>query len=129
MTNLAKAGDKQEKRNEKGQFLAGVSGNPEGKKKGTTSFATDYKRFIKKMAKAQNISEEDLNINLLKVAYKKAANGDYSFYRDIHDRVYGKPQQSIDHTTGGEQLGIQNDSALDSLVDKLDEKMKKKYEK
>lgn len=99
------AGKNQEIRDEKGRFVKGVSGNPEGKPKGTTSFKTDWENFIKKVAKSNGMSEIEINEQLLAVGFKKAKEGDYNFYRDIHDRVYGKPQQSIDHTTKGEKIG------------------------
>lgn len=41
----AVAGDKQEIRDEKGRFIKGVSGNPEGKKPGTISVITKIKQY------------------------------------------------------------------------------------
>lgn len=90
-------------RNEKGQIISGTP-NPNGRPKGALGFATKWRKFIEKVAEEQGVSADTLDENLLRVAYKKAATGDYSFYRDIHDRVYGKPQLSIDHTTNGKDL-------------------------
>ncbi|RKZ11059.1 hypothetical protein DRQ25_00950 [Candidatus Fermentibacteria bacterium] len=98
------AGKKQAKRDKKGRFLPGASGNPDGKKKGTLSFKTKWELFIKKIAEQNNILPKDIDDELIAVAYQKARGGDYKFFKDIHDRVYGKPQESIDHTTDGEKI-------------------------
>lgn len=97
-------GIEQEIRDEAGRFLPGVSGNPDGRPKGAENFATKWKKAIEKIADANNTDPDDIERQLLLVGYKKAKDGDYQFYRDIFDRVYGKPQQSIDHTTGGEKI-------------------------
>lgn len=96
-----KTGKKQDTR-----FKPGQSGNPDGRPKGTRNFSTEWREFIKKVAKEQGTTPEILKSNLWKVAYKKAAEGDYQFFRDIHDRVYGKPQQHLDHSTLGKELTI-----------------------
>ena len=79
-------------RNEKGQIVSGVL-NPAGKPVGTLSFKSKWEIFVDKVAKQNNMSTEDIDEQLLAVGFKKAKEGDYSFYRDIHDRVYGKPVQ------------------------------------
>lgn len=92
------------KRDENGRLLPGSVLNPEGKKQGTVGFATKWRKFIDKVAKDNNIDFDATEQELMKVAYSKAKEGDYQFYRDIFDRVYGKPQQSIDHTTEGKEM-------------------------
>lgn len=80
-------------------------GNP-GRPKGTENFATKWKKFIEKVAEDNGMSPAEIDEQLYKVAWEKARKGDYQFYRDIQDRVFGKPQQSIDHTTDGQPLNI-----------------------
>ena len=88
------AGQYQAKRSAKGTFVKGFSGNPEGKPVGTKSFSTIWKEFIIKVAKDDKIKDiDDIEKQLLAVAFNRAKNGDYSFYKDIFDRVYGKAVQ------------------------------------
>jgi len=82
-----------------------VKGNPGGgRPNGSLDFKTKWFAFVDKVAKSNNMTPEEINEQLLAVGFKKAKEGDYSFYRDIHDRVYGKPQQSLDITTDGEKI-------------------------
>ena len=78
--------------------------NREGRPKGSLSFATKWKKFIEKVAEDNGLTPEEIDEQLYKVAWQKAKEGDYQFYRDIHDRVYGKPQLNVDHTTAGKEL-------------------------
>lgn len=88
------AGNKQE-RNPDGTFLKGISGNPAGKPKGTLSFATKWERMVEKIAMQNNLTSEEIDEQLLLVGYKKAKDGDYSFYRDAMDRIHGKAEQFL----------------------------------
>jgi len=80
-------------RNQDGTFQKGVSGNPNGKPKGTESFATKWYKMIDKIAEANDITADEVELELVKVGYKRAKDGDYSFYRDAMDRIHGKPVQ------------------------------------
>jgi hypothetical protein len=93
-------------RNPDGTFVKGVSGNPKGRTAGTRDFATDFDEVVKDIAKENNITVSDVRKVLLKQAYKQAKDGNYSFYKDIHDRVYGQAKNTTDITTGGEKLPI-----------------------
>lgn len=128
MTKPEKTSNKQVVRNEKGQVISGTP-NPNGRPKGRLNFHTKLKKAIEKLAESEGISGEDLELEILRTGIKKARDGDYNFYRDLHDRAYGKPQQSVDVTSGGEQLGVPNESTLDGLVDRLDEKLKEQHKK
>jgi len=97
------AGIKQE-RNPDGTFLKGVSGNPAGRPVGSLDFKTKFEIFLDKLAKQNNMSPQEIDEQLFAVAYKKAKEGDYQFWKDVHDRIYGKPLQSIDHTTKGKEM-------------------------
>jgi hypothetical protein len=78
--------------------------NLKGRSKGTRDFATDFDEVVEEIAKEEGITKSQARKDLLKVAYKHAKTGDYNFYRDIHDRVYGKPLQPTDLTSGGKEL-------------------------
>lgn len=86
------SGENQE-RNPDGTFKKGVSGNPAGKPVGTTSFKTKWEKFIEKVATQNNMTPEEIDEQLLAVGFKKAKEGDFQFYKDIHDRVHGKAVQ------------------------------------
>lgn len=83
-------------RNEKGQLQKGVVLNPFGRPKGSEDFKTKWFKFIDKVAKSNNMTPEEIDEQLLAIGFKKAKEGDYNFYKDIHDRVYGRAQQIID---------------------------------
>lgn len=70
--------------------------NTAGRPQGSLDFKTKFYKVIDKLAKQNNITPEEVEEQLLLVGYKKAKDGDYSFYRDLHDRLYGKAPQTID---------------------------------
>lgn len=83
-----------------------VKGNPGGgRPKGSLDFKTKWERMVEKIAMQNNLTPEDIDEQLLLVGYKRAKEGDYSFYRDAMDRIHGKPMQPTDITSNGE--GIQ----------------------
>lgn len=82
-------------RDESGKIVSGVL-NPNGRPKGSLSFATKFYKVIDKLAKQNDITPEEVEEQLLLVGYKKAKDGEYNFYRDLFDRIYGKSKQSID---------------------------------
>lgn len=72
-------------------FKPGESGNPKGRPKGTQNFATKWRKFIEKVAEETGKTPEEIDKEMYTVALEKAMSGDYQFYRDIQDRVFGKP--------------------------------------
>lgn len=78
--------------------------NIEGRPSGSLDFKTKWHIFIDKVAKQNGMTPDEIDEQLLAVGFKKAKDGDYAFYRDIQDRVHGKPQQFIDHTTNFKDL-------------------------
>ncbi len=93
-------------RDEAGRLLPGqASLNPNGRPKGSLGFTTKFKEAIEKLAEKNGMANGDeLEVQIIQMAIKKARDGDYSFYRDVMDRLYGKAQASVDHTTGGEPM-------------------------
>jgi len=87
-----------------GRFVAGNSLG--GRTAGSLDFKTKWNIFIDKVAKQNDMTPNEIDEQLLAVGFKKAKEGDYAFYRDIHDRVYGKPIQPTDITSKGESIVI-----------------------
>lgn len=110
-------------------FAPGFSGNPAGRPKGSTDFKAKMFKAMEKIAEmnGDKITVDEIEQQILLVGYKKAKEGDYQFYRDLFDRLYGKPQQSIDHTSKGEKLGSNEITSEDQeLVTEFHEKLKKR---
>jgi len=87
-----------------GRFVTGNSLG--GRTAGSLDFKTKWNIFIDKVAKQNDMTPNEIDEQLLAVGFKKAKEGDYAFYRDIHDRVYGKPIQPTDITSKGESIVI-----------------------
>ena len=92
-------------RDENGRLLPNqASLNPNGRPKGSRDFATDFDEAVEEIAKENNMTKSEVRKLLFKVAYKEAKNGNYSFYKDIHDRVYGTATNKTDITTDGHAI-------------------------
>lgn len=78
-------------------------GNP-GKPKGATHFHKDFERAVRVIAKEKGKTTKEIIDMFWTLGFGKAMQGDYSFWKDIADRKYGKPMQPTDITTGGEPI-------------------------
>jgi hypothetical protein len=85
-------------------FKPGESGNPNGRAKGQRDYATIYKEALKKIALVQNKTPEEIEEMLLKNGILKGIQGDYRFYKDVIDRLFGTAVNKLDHTTGGQPI-------------------------
>jgi len=83
-------------RNPDGTIKAGSVLNPKGRGQGVPNFSTKFYKAISKIADQNSMTADEIEEQLLLVGYKKAKDGDYRFYQDIFDRVYGKPKQSTE---------------------------------
>ncbi len=114
-------------RDESGKFLPNNPGGP-GRPKGSESFSTKWKKFIEKVAEENGMKPSEIDEQLYRVAFKKAREGDYQFYRDIQDRVHGKSPQSIDITSDGEKLESgPSDDAVKKLASDFETKLKEHF--
>lgn len=86
-------------------FKKGQSGNPKGKPAGLKNFETDFDEAVEEIAKANNMTRSEARKILLKKAFAEAKEGNFNFYKDIHDRIYGKAQEKVDITSGGKEIG------------------------
>lgn len=105
-----------------GKFKIGNEvGKLGGRPNGSLDFKTKWRIFVEKVAKQNNMTPNEIDEQLLAVGFKKAKEGDYSFYRDIHDRVYGKPVNPVDVTSKGEQINQVNNVRILELTNKLND--------
>ncbi|KKU25877.1 MAG: hypothetical protein UX38_C0013G0012 [Microgenomates group bacterium GW2011_GWC1_46_16] len=102
--NLNNNSDKIVERDDMGRLKKGVILNPEGRPKGSKNFETDFLEVVGKIAEANNITRAEAMEILLRKAYSEAKNGQYNFYKDIMDRVYGKVVERTDLTSKGERI-------------------------
>ena len=95
MTQLKplKKGEKKD-RDEKGRFVKGKEPGP-GRPIGVKNFVTIFEAAVKKIAKEKNIKECDVEIDLVIKAIAEARGGNYNYYKDIFDRICGKPTEYI----------------------------------
>jgi len=86
---MAKSTDKRTD-NLKPPWKKGQSGNPKGMKKGQRNYATIYREALIKIAETQDITPEQVEEKINEVGLLKAMKGDYSFYKDVQDRLHGR---------------------------------------
>lgn len=113
--NREKTGIEQEIRDSEGKFLPGISGNPDGRPKGSRSFTTKVREALEKIADGKDYTYEEA---FIKSILKKAiVDGDSQIMRLIWNYLDGMPSNSLDITTAGEKLNKELTSEdLDNLV-------------
>lgn len=67
----------------------GVSANPSGRPKGQRNYVTIYKEALIKLGTEKGLTPKDIEIELVQSGIKYANKGNYPFYKDILDRMYG----------------------------------------
>lgn len=67
------------------------SPNPSGRPKGQRDYATVYREALIKLATLNDKTEEEIENEILSNALLSARKGDFRFYKDILDRLYGTP--------------------------------------
>ena len=78
--------------------------NLAGRPLGSKNFETDFLQAVKKIADTNKITTAEAMEVLLRKAYTEGASGQFNFYKDIMDRLYGKVIEKTDITSGGEPL-------------------------
>lgn len=80
------------------RFKKGQSGNPNGRPK-----LPDISEALAKILADEKDGRTALEQTLLALR-AKAVRGDIRAAEALLDRAFGKPKQSVDHTTGGDKL-------------------------
>lgn len=95
--------------------------NLAGRPQGSLDFKTKFEIFLDKLAKQNNMSPQEIDEQLFAVAYKKAKEGDYQFWKDVHDRVYGKPIQRSELTgkDGGAIIVKEDKEKIEKALDSI----------
>jgi hypothetical protein len=71
-------------------YPKGVSGNPNGRPKGTLNFSTVFEKALGKLSKSKDGDITDLEEKLVLAGFKRAMAGDYRYWNSIMDRRFGK---------------------------------------
>lgn len=104
-------------RNKEGKFIPGVSGNPNGRPKGSVSVVEALKRKLEEYPEGNTKTYLELLVN----RYMKNAiqDGDTQLIRDLINRVDGMPTQRNEVTgKDGEPLVIiKHDNTSQSVAD------------
>jgi hypothetical protein len=79
------------------RFKKGESGNPAGRPKGSRNYRTLFREAYTHIAKDLRLGKntDALLVEILKRGIKEALKGNYPFYKDIMDRMFGKPGEEI----------------------------------
>lgn len=96
--------DKQENagiRDEKGRFVPGVSGNPNGRTKGVSITEAIREELMKYPVDSK---QTFLQAIVNKIFVKAINDGDVTMLKAIWNYIDGMPKQATDITTGGEPL-------------------------
>lgn len=80
--------------------------NRNGRPLGTKNFITDFRQAVKTLADEES-GEPLTEMHIIRKGIKTIMKGDARFdslFKDFLDRVYGKPTQSTDITSGGDKI-------------------------
>ena len=106
---MAKSTEKSRKTQNLILFQPGQSGNPKGRAKGQRNYRTIYLEALKRIGAAEGYDPQEIEDAMTVKAISKALKGDFFFYKDIHDRIHGKPKERLD-------LGMEGKSLADLLA-------------
>ena len=95
--------------NDDTKFEKGKSGNPKGRPKGARSLSTILREMLEEPIEIVvdgKKERREFREVIIRKLLKKANDGDMRAIQEIFDRVEGKAQQNIDHTTDGKAINI-----------------------
>ena len=87
-------------------YKPGQSGNPKGRPKGKRSFKYDFEQAAREIAKSMRLGKEPdaVYLKLMKKGIETGMKGNYNFWKDLVERLYGKESMEIKVT--GKPLSI-----------------------
>ncbi len=99
----------------------GETHNPYGRPLGQKNYATLYREALIKLAKANKKAPDELEIEILSKGILNARSGDYRFYKDLLDRLYGTAISRAELTgkDGKDLMPDQKKLIADSIEDYL----------
>jgi hypothetical protein len=79
-------------------FKKGQSGNPNGRPKGALNYRTRFLKAATSVAEALKLGKEPdaVELEIVKRGIIQALKGNFNFYRDILDRLYGKAPDKME---------------------------------
>jgi len=96
-------------------YKPGQCGNPNGHPKGQRNFITIYREALKTIAKKNNMTELQLENEIVANGLLNARRGDHKFYKDLMDRLHGMPKQGFE-ITGGVEIDVEVKSKIDNAI-------------
>lgn len=125
---MAKKDPLKDKRNPDGTIKKGESGNLNGRPRGAKGYLAQWKKVVKKIADIEKKDKNDIELDLIISGYKNALKGNYRFYQDILDRVYGKAVSHIEIKDEREDE-VKDTSELLEIAQSYEEKIKETIQK
>jgi len=95
--------------------------NYKGRPKGSKDFKTKFYEFVEKVADKNDTEVKHIEEELLRTAFERARNGDFRFWKDLQDRIYGKAVRRTDLTTQGEKITSEMEEHKQLLIKLLGE--------
>lgn len=96
-------------------FPPGVSGNPEGKKKGTRNRSTIVREALEAVAEDGVMFVDKATIAIL----AKALTGDVQAFKELMDSGYGKTVESLEIKSDNNHTGAVDVKGLPNLMDAI----------
>lgn len=90
-------------RNPDGTFAEGRE-KTGGREEGTKNFETEFNHFLEIWAKEKGYTLEEAKKLKFYARIKGLLKSEFNFHRDTDDRIYGKSQDNLDLTSGGETI-------------------------
>ena len=90
-------------------FKDGESGNPNGRPLGQRNYATIYREALIKLAKLNDKTPEALEEEIISTGLLNARKGNYSFYKDVLDRLHGQAKNVSDINVSGLTIQFSED--------------------
>lgn len=89
-----------------------------GRPQGQRNYATIYREALIKIANANNKTPEDIENMMEEVGIKNALKGNFTFWKDVRDRIHGQATQKIAGHDG--QSLFNNDKGKQAIAGFID---------